>query len=362
MFNSIEEVIADIQAGKMVILVDDEDRENEGDFVIAGECVTPEAINFMVRYGRGLVCMPITEEKCQALNLGLMVPGTHGNHLHTNFTVSIEAASGVTTGISASDRATTIQAAVAKDAKAEDIVQPGHIFPIVAQKGGVLKRAGHTEASTDLAYLAGFEPAGVIVEILNEDGTMARRPDLEKIAELHGLKIGTIADLIKYRIETEVTVEKISSHPINTVHGAFYVHSYLDVIDDQVHFAFVKGNPAEHDATYIRVHHQDDLGDLFEIIDMQKSWTLADSLAFINQKTHGVVILLANSESSKELHSRLQAYINGSEAIQDREVKTIGAGARILQDLGVSKMRVLGSKKKYIALAGFGLEVVEHIH
>ena len=260
-FNTTQEIIEDIRQGKMVILMDDEDRENEGDLIMAAEHVTPEAINFMVTHARGLVCLPMTQERCRTLNLPLMVDKNEAQ-FSTNFTVSIEAATGVTTGISAADRATTIKAAVAKDAKATDIVQPGHIFPLIAKDGGVLNRAGHTEAGVDLTRLAGLEPAGVIVEILNEDGTMARRPELEKFAEKHNLKIGTIADLIEYRNLNETTIQKVAQCNMPTEYGDFELHTFKDSIDNQLHFALKKGEIKEDEPTLVRVHLHNTFSDL----------------------------------------------------------------------------------------------------
>ena len=270
--HSIEEIIEDIRLGKMVILMDDEDRENEGDLIMAAELVTPEAINFMATYGRGLICQTMTRDRCEQLNLPLMVSNNNAQ-FSTNFTVSIEAAEGVTTGISAHDRAVTVQAAVAKDAKAADLVQPGHIFPLMAQEGGVLVRAGHTEAGCDLARLAGLEPSGVIVEILNEDGTMARRPDLEVFSEKHGVKIGTIADLIEYRNTKETTVVRESECNLPTRFGDFKMVTFRDTIDDQVHFALVKGEITED--ILVRVHLQNVINDsLFSERNQQRSWPL----------------------------------------------------------------------------------------
>lgn len=361
MFNSTEELIEDVRQGKMVILLDDEDRENEGDFIMAAEHVTPAAINFMVKYGRGLVCMPMTEDKCRQLNIGLMTPGNNNSQYGTNFTVSIEAAEGVTTGISAADRAHTIQAAVAKDAKPGDIVQPGHIFPIMAQKGGVLARAGHTEGTCDLARLAGLQPAAVLVEILNEDGTMARRDDLKLIAEHHDLKIGTIADLIRYRIDHEKTVERVSSREVETEYGVFHLFNYLDKIENQVHYAFVKGNLSEDKAVPVRVHYQDALTDLFAIKSLQKSWSLSAALQYIDQAGEGVVVVLSNSESSDTILQRLDTLEMGQRSSQENEIKTIGTGARILKDLGIKRMRVLSSPRRMAALSGFNLEVEEYV-
>jgi 3,4-dihydroxy 2-butanone 4-phosphate synthase/GTP cyclohydrolase II len=261
--NSTEEIIADLKLGKMVIIMDDEDRENEGDLVMAAESVTPEAINFMARYGRGLICLTLTKEHCNQLRLPLMVP-TDDELSATNFTVSIEAANGVTTGISAADRATTVLAAVASDAQPQDLVQPGHIFPLMAQPGGVLVRAGHTEAGCDLARLAGLSAAAVIVEILNDDGTMARRPDLEKFAQTHNLKIGTIADLIQYRVRNEHTVERVSECLFPTRYGEFRLLAYQDMVDNELHLALVKGQPTPEQPALVRVHMQNSLCDLFD--------------------------------------------------------------------------------------------------
>jgi 3,4-dihydroxy 2-butanone 4-phosphate synthase / GTP cyclohydrolase II len=361
MFNKTEELIQDIKDGKMVILLDDEDRENEGDFVMAAEHVTPDAINFMVHHGRGLICMPMTEDRCHQLNIGLMIPRSNGSKFGTNFTVSIEASTGVTTGISAADRAHTIKAAVAKDAKPSDIVQPGHIFPIIAQKGGVLNRAGHTEASCDLARLAGLESAAVIVEILNKDGTMARGPDLLEIAQEHNVKIGTIADLIRYRVHIEEPVERISSIKLDTRHGQFMLHSYLDSIDDQVHFAIVKGDIYLDEPVYVRVHYRDDLTDLLGIKQFEKSWSLDRALEYIGDKGAGVVVILSNGESTSSIQKRLDSLELGTIEKREAHFKTIGTGARILKELGIKKMKVLSAPKKMIGLSGFDLEIVEYI-
>ncbi|AKE52825.1 bifunctional 3,4-dihydroxy-2-butanone-4-phosphate synthase/GTP cyclohydrolase II [Kangiella geojedonensis] len=365
--NSIEEIIEDIRQGKMVILMDDEDRENEGDLVMAASQVRPEDINFMARYGRGLICLPMTRERCEQINLPLM-SASNGAKFSTNFTVSIEAATGVTTGISAADRARTVQAAVAPNAKPEDIVQPGHIFPIMAQEGGVLNRAGHTEASCDLARLAGFDPAAVIVEILNEDGTMARRPDLEVFAQEHGLKMGTIADLIEYRTEKEQTVEKISECHWPTEHGDFRLHTFKDTIDEQIHFALVKGNPTNDKSTLVRVHLTDSLSDLLESQrGKSQSWTVSDSIEKISEEGEGVLVLIAKKESSDELLDRVRQFEredHGETLTQEQQRKkkrTVGIGSQILVNLGVRKMRLLSSGTQYTALGGYGLEIVEHI-
>lgn len=365
--NSIEEIIEDIRQGKMVILMDDEDRENEGDLIMAASKVRPEDINFMARYGRGLICLPMNRERCEQLNLPLM-SASNGAKFSTNFTVSIEAATGVTTGISAADRARTVEAAVAPNAKAEDIVQPGHIFPIMAQEGGVLNRAGHTEASCDLARLAGFEPSAVIVEILNEDGTMARRPDLEVFAKEHGLKMGTIADLIEYRTEKEQTVEKISECHWPTEHGDFRLHTFKDTIDEQIHFALVKGSPKNDVSTLVRVHLTDSLSDLLESQrGKSKSWTVSQSIEKIAEEGEGVLVLLGKKESNDEMLDRIRQFEKedqGESLTQEQKRKkkrTVGIGSQILVSLGVRKMRLLTSGTQYTALGGYGLEIIEHI-
>lgn len=365
--NTIEEIIEDIRQGKMVILMDDEDRENEGDLVMAASQVRPEDINFMVSHARGLVCLPMTEARCEQLSLPLM-SSQNGAKFSTNFTISIEASEGVTTGISAADRARTIQAAVALNAKPNDIVQPGHIFPIMAQPGGVLNRAGHTEASCDLARLAGFEPAAVIVEILNEDGTMARRPDLEKFAEKHQLKIGTIADLIEYRTTKEKSVEKISECHWPTKHGEFRLHTYRDTIDQQLHFALVKGNPKNDTSTLVRVHLSNSLSDLLIAQRGSKSsWSLDAAIQKISDEGEGIVVILANKETQEELLQKMRQFEQEdkgevlSQEQKRQKKRTVGIGSQILADLGVSKMRLLSSGSSYTGLAGYGLEIIENI-
>ena len=364
-FSSIPEIIDELRRGRMVIIVDDEDRENEGDLVMAGSCVRGEDINFMARYGRGLICLTLTRERCERLRLPLMVSGTHAKHA-TNFTVSIEAAEGVTTGISAADRATTVQAAVTADARAEDLVQPGHIFPLMAQPGGVLTRAGHTEAGCDLARLAGFEPAAVIVEILNEDGSMARRPELERFAAEHGLKMGTIADLIHYRLQTEKTVEAMGECPLPTEFGEFRLLAFRDSVGGDTHFALVKGELRAEVPCLVRVHMLDTLSDLFGAARSDAHWSLRQGLARISREGNGVVVALRQPNEARELLNRIrdhrltaQAY--GSPAPVSDDLRTYGVGAQILAELGVGKMRVLGTPKRLHGLAGFGLEVVEYV-
>jgi len=365
--NTPEELIEDIRAGRMVILMDDEDRENEGDLVMAAECVRPEDINFMARYGRGLICLTLTRERCEQLNLPLMASNTPTSH-GTNFTVSIEAAEGVTTGISAADRAVTIQQAVAADAVPADLVQPGHVFPLMAHPGGVLARAGHTEAGCDLARLAGFSPAAVIVEILNEDGTMARRPDLEMFAREHGLKFGTIADLIHYRISNEKTVSRIAETPLDTEFGCFRLIVYEDSIEKDLHLALVQGEIDPEVPTLVRVHIENPVADLTGAVSEQLGWPLRDVLRRVGQADAGVAVILCNQVVNSETLRLVEELArSASEDIQIqrpniRDLRTIGLGAQILSDIGVRKMRVLSAPKRIHAISGFGLEVVEYIH
>ncbi|CAN7292241.1 bifunctional 3,4-dihydroxy-2-butanone-4-phosphate synthase/GTP cyclohydrolase II [Pseudomonas sp. LjRoot71] len=353
--NTAEELIEDIRAGKMVILMDDEDRENEGDIIIASECVTAEHINFMARFARGLICMPMTRERCELLNLPLMAP-RNGSGFGTKFTVSIEAAEGVTTGISAADRARTVQAAVARNAVATDIVSPGHIFPLMAQPGGVLARAGHTEAACDLARMGGFEPSGVICEIMNDDGTMARRPELEKFAEEHGLKIGTIADLIHYRLIHERTVERISEQPLDTELGQFNLVTYRDGVEDTAHMALTLGTVCAEEPTLVRVHNMDPLRDLF-MVNQPGRWSMRAAMAEVAKAGSGVVLLLGNPLTGPEL----LALISRQQPANPATYSTVGAGSQILRDLGVRKMRLMSSPMKFNAISGFDLEVVEYL-
>ncbi len=364
--NTIEEIIEDIREGKMVILMDDEDRENEGDLIMAASLVRPEDINFMARYGRGLICLTLTRERCEQLRLPLMVSNNNEKH-GTNFTLSIEAARGVTTGISAYDRAHTVRTAVAPNAKPEDVVQPGHIFPLMAQPGGVLTRAGHTEAGCDLTRLAGLEPAGVIVEILNEDGTMARRPDLEKFAVEHGLKIGTVADLIHYRLQNEPTVERVAECHMPTECGDFRLLAYRDLLNHEMHLALVKGEVGDGEPAMVRVHLQHGLCDLFGNQRGDCGWPLRDALCRIAKEGRGVAIILRQEEEPEQLLRQIKDYQLADEGVvlptqeKSEDLRTYGIGAQILLDLGVSKMRVLSAPKKMHALSGFGLEVVEYV-
>lgn len=361
--NTTAEILEDMRQGKIVIIMDDEDRENEGDLVMAAECVTAEAINFMATYGRGLICLTLTEQRCKKLRLPLMVTDNQAAY-STNFTVSIEAAKGVTTGISASDRALTVQAAVNPDVKPEDLVQPGHIFPLKAQLGGVLTRAGHTEAGCDLAQLAGKDPSAVIVEILNEDGSMARRPDLEKFAETHDLKIGTIADLISYRLENEMTVQRLSQCNMPTKYGDFQLYSFQDTVNSQVHLAMVVGDIIPDDETLVRVHMADPLSDLLGATREATQWPLDKVMTQIQEAGKGILVVLRQPEQNKQLSAKIERYqqqdrgTDNSSAKMGWDLRTFGVGAQILSDLGVKKMRVLGTPTKLTGLSGFGLELV----
>lgn len=363
--NTIDELIDDLRQGKMIVLMDDEDRENEGDLIMIAELVRPEDINFMATHARGLICLPLTAEHCERLDLPLMVRDNKSSFT-TNFTVSIEAATGVTTGISAADRARTIHAAVRPDAKATDIVQPGHIFPLIAQPGGVLSRAGHTEAACDLAKLSGFSPAGVLVEIMNEDGTMARRQDLEKFAVKHGLKIGTIADLIHYRNIKEQTVSCVNKRKVETLYGEFDLHTYRDLARGDLHFVMTKGD-IDAEPTLVRVHVMDIARDVLSLkrtsVAGGKSWTYQDALRKVSEEGKGVVLLICHDESTEEVEDSIDWLISGKQMRRNSEVlyKQVGTGSQILRDLGVRKMRVMSAPMRYSALSGFDLEVVEYI-
>ena len=363
--NSTDELIEDLRHGKMVVLMDDEDRENEGDLIMVAEQVRPEDINFMATHARGLICLTLTPERCKQLGLPLMVSDNKSQHT-TNFTVSIEAAEGVSTGISAADRALTVRAAVKANAKPEDLVQPGHIFPLMAQPGGVMSRAGHTEAGCDLARLAGFEPAAVIVEVMNSDGTMARRADLEQFAKQHNLKIGTIADLIHYRAIKEKTVACVNTRKVETLYGEFELRTYRDLARGDLHFVMVKG---EIDAgpTLVRVHVMDIARDVLSLkrtsVAGGKSWTYQDALRKVSEAGKGVVLLICHDESTSEVEESIDWLISGKQVRRSSEVqyKQVGTGSQILRDLGVRKMRVMSAPMRYSALSGFDLEVVEYI-
>jgi 3,4-dihydroxy 2-butanone 4-phosphate synthase/GTP cyclohydrolase II len=362
--DSTDEIIAAIRAGEMVVILDDEDRENEGDLVMAASLVRAEDVNFMAKFGRGLICLTLTRERCEQLRLPLMVSNTNVRQT-TNFTISIEAAEGVTTGISAHDRARTVQAAVAADAKPSDLRQPGHVFPLMAQPGGVLTRAGHTEAGCDLARLAGLEPAAVIVEILNDDGAMARRDDLLRFARRHNLKIGTIADLIEYRLRTEQSVEIIEETEVETEFGPFRLVCFEDHVNQAMHLALVRGELDPARPTLVRVHRQDTLSDVLGLHDTSLHRPLRDALERIAAEGHGVAVILRPEESARDLMRSVQGLGSSEASLAARrrgmDFRTFGVGAQILRALGVRRMRVVGAPKQMHALSGFGLEVAEYV-
>ena len=356
--SSATEIIAEIKQGRMVVLVDDENRENEGDLVLAAEFTTPEHINFMAKFGRGLICLTLSEARCKQLNLTQMVQ-KNGTSFGTNFTVSIEAAEGVTTGISAADRARTVLAAVAKQAKPQDIVSPGHIFPLAAQNGGVLVRAGHTEAGCDLAQLAGLEPASVICEILKDDGEMARLPDLMLFAAEHGLKIGTIADLIHHRAETERLIERAAERMVQTPYGEMKLIAYRDNIANATHLALIKGTPNPAQETLVRVHEPLSVFDLLDSSSCTHSWNTLKAMQTIAQADAGVMVLLHQTETGNMMLERIQG---ADEPIRfNQELRTYGIGSQILLDCGVGKMKLLANPRKMPSMAGFGLEVTGYL-
>jgi 3,4-dihydroxy 2-butanone 4-phosphate synthase/GTP cyclohydrolase II len=357
-----EEVIAELRAGRMVILVDEEDRENEGDLVLAADFVTPEAINFMARFGRGLICLTLDRERARRLNLAPMVP-VNGTAHGTNFTVSIEAAEGVTTGISAADRARTVQAAVAREARPEDLVQPGHVFPLVAQPGGVLMRAGHTEAGCDLAQLAGLTPASVICEILKDDGTMARLPDLVEFGREHGLKIGTIADLIQYRSATESLVERLGEREVITPCGAFRMVVFRDAPSRSPHIAMVRGRFGPQDEVLVRVHEPLSVLDLLEVERGAHSWSVHRALQAIADRGAGVLVMLNCAQDAERMLAQFEALAAGPDAPRPRraakmDLRTYGIGAQILRELGVGRMRLLSAPRRMPSMTGYDLQVV----
>ena len=354
------QLIEQLRHGRMIVLADAEDRENEGDLVLAADFVTPEAVNFMATHARGLVCLTLTEERCRQLNLSLMV-NENRSPLGTAFTASIEAASGVTTGISAADRARTVRAATAKHAKPEDIVQPGHVFPVKAQNGGVLVRAGHTEAGCDLAELAGLTPAAVICEIMNPDGSMARMPELLEFAAKHGLAVGTIADLIRHRSETETLIERVADHPIATPSGPFRLCVYHDRTVDEVHYALVKGEPAPERPVLVRVHEPFASLDLFDFDTARHAYSVQDAMRIVAHHKEGVIVLLRRHEPTAEILGRLREPAAKRRAARKWDPRLHGIGAQILRDLGVGKMRVMARPKRIPSMSGFGLEVVEYV-
>jgi 3,4-dihydroxy 2-butanone 4-phosphate synthase / GTP cyclohydrolase II len=358
----VEDIVADMRAGRMVILVDEEDRENEGDLVLAADHVSADAINFMARYGRGLICLTLTRAHCERLKLQPMAV-RNGTKMGTAFTVSIEAAEGVTTGISAADRARTVQAAVAKQAKADDLVQPGHIFPLQAVDGGVLMRAGHTEAGCDLASMAGCTPAAVICEIMKDDGTMARLPDLQLFAAEHDLKIGTIADLIEHRSRVESLVEKVGTRQLQTAAGEFTAHAFRDKPSGGIHLALVKGQWRADEVVAARVHEPMSMLDALEVHRSMHSWSLDASLARVEKEGQGVVVLLNCGESAEQLLAQFEGTAQAAHAPQKgrMDLRTYGIGAQILRECGVHRMNLMGSPRRNPGLTGYGLEIVGYI-
>ncbi len=358
----VEDIIADMAAGKIVILVDEEDRENEGDLVLASDFVTADAINFMARFGRGLICLTLTKERCERLQLPPMATRNGGKY-STAFTVSIEAAEGVTTGISAADRAITVQAAVAKNATAQDLVQPGHIFPLQAVDGGVLMRAGHTEAGCDLAQLAGCSPSAVICEIMKDDGTMARLPDLQLFAAEHGLKIGTIADLIEHRSRTESLIQKMGTRTLHTAYGEFTAHAFQDKPSSGVHLALVKGGWQPQDTVLARVHEPLSVIDLLDQGRTMHSWSLDESLKRINDEGCGIVVLLNCAESAAQLLAQFEGTARPAQAPERgrMDLRTYGIGTQILRDCDVKKMTLMGNPRPMPSMVGYGVEVMGYL-
>ncbi len=358
----VEDIVADMKAGRIVILVDEEDRENEGDLVLASDHVTPEAINFMARFGRGLICLTLTRERCEYLKLPPMA-ARNGTVYSTAFTVSIEAAEGVTTGISAADRARTIQVAVAKATQPTDLVQPGHVFPLQAVDGGVLMRAGHTEAGCDLAAMAGCSPSSVICEIMKDDGTMARLPDLQIFAAEHGLKIGTIADLIEHRSRNESLVHKVGSRPMATAHGEFTANAYKDMTSGAVHLALVKGAWQPDAEVLARVHEPLSVFDALEPNRVMHSWGLDAAMQRIDKEGHGVVVLLNCGESGEQLLAQFEGTARSAQAPERgrMDLRSYGVGAQILRDCGVHKMRLMGNPRRMPSMAGYGLEITGYL-
>jgi 3,4-dihydroxy 2-butanone 4-phosphate synthase/GTP cyclohydrolase II len=358
----VEDIVADMRAGRMVILVDEEDRENEGDLVLAADHVTPEAINFMARFGRGLICLTLTRERCEYLKLPPMA-ARNGTVYSTAFTVSIEAATGVTTGISAADRARTVAVAVARDTQPQDLVQPGHIFPLQAVDGGVLMRAGHTEAGCDLSAMAGCSPSAVICEIMKDDGTMARLPDLQQFAAEHGLKIGTIADLIEHRSKTESLVEKLGTRTLQTAHGEFTAHAFKDKPSQALHLALVRGKINADQAVLARVHEPLSVLDALEVGRTMHSWPLDATLSRIAQDDCGVVVLLNCGESAAQLLAQFEGTARASQAPERgrMDLRTYGIGAQILRECGVVKMQLMGNPRRMPSMTGYGLEITGYV-
>ncbi len=372
--NSVEEIVADLKAGRMVLIVDDEDRENEGDLIMAAELATPEAVAFMIRYTSGIICVPMEEDRLARLDLPQMVASNSESH-RTAFTVSVDVHAGTTTGVSSSDRTATIHALANASSKPLDFARPGHIFPLRSRRGGVLVRTGHTEAAVDLCRMAGLQPVGVLSEVMNEDGTMARRPELEAFARRHSLKIGTIADLIRYRLRNERSVERVKAQPVQTELGEFTLYAYQDRVSEEVHLALTRGKLRGDEPPLVRVHVVDPLRDLLGIRADPLAWTLRAAMERIARAGSGVIVILRDRESSGDLLESVRTLaVSGSGDGQpdaapgapaprrDGEVlRTFGVGAQILKDLGVRRMRVLSAPKQIHGISGFGLEIESYV-
>ena len=367
--SSVGELLAELRAGRMVIIMDDEDRENEGDLIMAAEHATPEAVAFMIRHTSGIICVPMEEEQLARLELPQMVPVNSESH-RTAFTVSVDLRAGTTTGVSSGDRAATIRALADPDAKPGDFARPGHIFPLRARRGGVLVRAGHTEAALDLCRLAGLKPAGVLCEVMNEDGTMARLPQLQEFARRHDLKIGTIADLIRHRLRNERSVERLSEHSVQTDLGEFRLYAYQDCVSLEVHVALAHGRLDGPQAPLVRVHLADTLRDLLGVQGSTRTWTLRSAMQRIVEAGSGVVVVLRQQESARELAEAVRTFAAVSPpataapepaAGSDAVLRTFGIGAQILKDLGVTRMRVLSAPKQMHGISAFGLEVEGYV-
>jgi 3,4-dihydroxy 2-butanone 4-phosphate synthase/GTP cyclohydrolase II len=367
--NAVTEILAELRAGRMVIIMDDEDRENEGDLIMAAEHTTPEAVAFMIRHTSGIICVPMEESELARLELPQMVPVNSESH-RTAFTVSVDVRAGTTTGVSSADRAATIRALANPASAPGDFARPGHIFPLRSRRGGVLVRAGHTEAAVDLCRLAGLTPVGVLCEVMNDDGSMARRPQLHEFARRHALRIGTIADLIRYRLRTERTVVRISEQGVQTELGEFRLYAYQDEVSLEVHVALAHGRLDGTDAPLVRVHVADTLRDLIGVRSTVRAWTLRAAMQRIVEAGNGVVVVLRNQETPRELAEAVRSFTaapaappaeGGTSAAEGAVLRTFGVGAQILKDLGVKRMRVLSAPKQMHGISAFGLEVESYV-